>query len=72
MESELPSQTNCCAYLIPLTFGILKLGKITCVLGLKQHCVPNNYLQSYQESRHDYWTENETFFRLTITTLAYL
>lgn len=47
MESVLPSQMNCFAYFMPQIFGMLKQGKVvTFGLGLKQHRVPNNYLQS--------------------------
>lgn len=45
MEPELPSKRNRLARLIPQTFGRLKQGKIILGLGLKKHCVPNNYLK---------------------------
>lgn len=44
---------------MPQPFGMLKQGKITFGLGLKQHSVPKNCLQGEQESRYyDYPTDD--------------
>ena len=54
MESELPSQKNCLANLIiPQTFGMLNQDKITFVLGLKQHCTPNNFAKRTRNQPDD-------------------
>lgn len=53
MKVELLCQQNCFACLMPQKFGILKQGKRTFGLDLKQHC-----LQRDQERSYDYWTEN--------------
>lgn len=37
MGSELLSQRKCLTHLIPQTFGMLKQGKLTADLSLKQH-----------------------------------
>ena len=43
MESALPSQTTCLAGLTPEAFGMLKLGGIIFVLGLKKHHLPQDW-----------------------------
>lgn len=61
MESDLISQRSDLPHRVP---QMSKLGQHNLGWGLKQHCVPKNYVQGQQQSRYynyqtdDYGTKN--------------